>query len=269
MRRRSLLLIASILLLSALVWLMIGCSDSNDTETPGDGTMRVFLIDEPGDYDEVNVEVVGVEVHRSGDEDNAGWRTIDVDTTYVDLLSLTNGNSVVLADSTLPAGQYTQVRLILGEGNTVVVDGETHPLVVPSGGETGLKLNHPFTIEPETLYEITLDFNADRSIHLTGNGVYMLRPVIRVIVNASSGTVIGDVEPVAARARIWTVAGEDTVSTYADTLSGEFRFAMLATGAYDLHFEATAGAYRDTLLEGVAVNASETTDVGTVAMEEE
>ena len=259
-----------------LIWAgsMTGCSDSTEPETGGPGYIRVAMIDAPGDYDQVNVEVIRIEVHRGDDndeetDDGAGWHTIDVDTTYVDLLTLTDGNSAVLADSTLPSGYYTQIRLILGEGNNVVVDSVTHDLEVPSSENTGLKLNHPFTIDAGAMYEVTLDFDADRSVHMTGNEKYKMKPVIRVIVNQTSGSLIGIVEPVEARALVWTTTGEDTVTAYADTLSGEFRFGMLPAGDYDLNFTATAGTYRDSVVFDIPVTAGETTDIGTMTLETE
>ena len=259
-----------------LIWAgsMTGCSDSTEPETGGPGSMKISMIDAPGDYDEVNVEVIRIEVHRGDDndeetDDGSGWYTIDVDTTYVDLLTLTNGNSAVLADSTLPSGYYTQIRLILGDGNNVVVDGVTHDLEVPSSENTGLKLNHPFTIDSGAMYEVTLDFDACRSVHMTGNGKYKMKPVIRVIVNQTSGSLEGVVEPVEARAMVWTTAGEDTVTAYADTLSGAFRFTMLPAGDYDLNFTATVGTYRDSVVFDIPVTAGETTDIGTMTLETE
>ena len=49
-----------------------------------------------------------------------------------DLLELRNGVFAQLAVGNVPAGHYTQVRLHLGAGSNVVVDGVTHPLDVPS-----------------------------------------------------------------------------------------------------------------------------------------
>lgn len=259
-----------------LLWagFMTGCSDSTEPETGGTGTIRLSMIDAPGDYDEVNVEVIRVEVHR-GDEsegdkdDDSGWHVIDVDTTYVDLLTLTDGNSAVLADSTLPSGYYTQVRLILGDGNNVVVDGVEHDLEVPSSANTGLKLNHPFTIDAGATYEVTLDFDADKSVHMTGNGQYKMKPVIRIIVDQTSGSLVGMVAPVDARSMVWTTAGDDTLTAYADTLSGTFGFGMLSAGSYDLNFVATAGTFRDSVLFDIPVTAGLTTDIGTVTLEAE
>ena len=86
--------------------------------------------------------------------------------------------------------------MILGDGNNVVVDGAPHELEVPSSANTGLKLNHPFTIDAGATYEVTLDFDAHRSVNLTGNGRYKMNPVIRVIVNQTSGSLEGVVAPV-------------------------------------------------------------------------
>jgi len=250
-----------------LAGLAAGCFESGTDPETGVGRMQVSLIDAPGDYDAVNVEIIEVRVHEDVADSLSGWHSVAVDTTVLNLLDYTGGNFAVLADSTLPAGRYTQVRLMLGEGNTVVVDGEAHDLDVPSGGQSGLKLNHPFDIVDGETYAVTLDFDADRSVHRTGNGQYKLRPVIRLIVDALGGSIVGVAEPVEARALVAAIAGVDTVFAYADTLDGSFAFPMMTAGSYDLLFSATAGSYLDSTLTGVAVVAGQETDVGTVALE--
>jgi hypothetical protein len=265
----SIAFLGSLLLVFGLV---VGCSDStyDPQELSGEGRLQISLIDAPGDYDEVNVEIIEVRVHRNQAADSlSGWHTISTDTMLVNLLELTEGNSVILADTTLLAGHYEQIRLILGGNNTVVVDSVAHPLEVPSSAQSGLKLNHGFWIEEGTIYSVTLDFDADRSIHCTGNGRYKMKPVIRVCVDGVSGSLRGAVEPIEARARILTIADQDTVIAYADTLTGHFHFPMLVEGAYDLEIGATAGAYLDTVLAGVTVSAGLDTDIGTVVLRDE
>ena len=44
-----------------------GCSDSTTPDNDGPGYIKLNLIDAPGDYDQVNVHIVRVEVHRSDD----------------------------------------------------------------------------------------------------------------------------------------------------------------------------------------------------------
>jgi hypothetical protein len=268
---RKVLLPALLATTILIVGIIGGCSDDATTApTSGTGFIKINLIDAPGDYQQVNVEVIRVEVHRADEADsNSGWSVVSEDTTTVDLLTLTDGNLAVLADSTLAAGTYTQVRLILSENNTVMVDSMLHDLEIPSSQNTGLKLNHPFTINDGAMYEFTLDFDADRSIHRTGNGQYKMKPVIRIIVDQTSGGLMGAVEPVVARAKVWAVAGADTVTAWADTLSGEFKFSMLPAGSYELRIGATVGAYHDTVLTGQVVTVGQMTDVGTVVLETE
>ena len=253
--------------------LLSACSDSTTAPaTAADGRLVLHLTDAPGDYDEVNLTVIGVRIHKAdadGENDGAdegGWMTVSDDTFSVDLLTLSGGNSVVLADTLLPAGEYTQVRLLLGEGCHLMVDGERHDLEVPSGEQSGLKLNHTFTLGGGAIYEVALDFDAHRSIVVTGNGGYKLKPVIEIIVVAVSGGLRGVAAPADARAMAWAVMDGDSSLAWADTLSGAFTFPLLHQGTYDVSLVPTAGDYGDTTITGVVVTAGDTTDMGTVEM---
>ncbi len=261
------ILVPTLLLMLAFA----GCGD-NDSTTPnasiGDGHLSLKLIDASGPYDAVNIEVIEVSVHRAGADSTGGWNVVCDDTLDLNLLDYTNGNFAVLADSALAAGQYTQIRLLLTDNNTVIVDGESHDLEIPSGSTSGLKLNHPFTIEEGVTYSATLDFDAERSIHMTGNGVYKMNPVIRIVVDEASGSIFGTIDPVAALARIMAISGDDSISTYADVLTGDFRLMALPVGVYDVEIAATAGAWRDTVLAGVSVPAQGEMDLGTIVLEE-
>lgn len=244
--------------------LVLGCSDSGNA--PVGGTLKVNLVDAPGDYDAVWIEIDRVEVHRAGEDSSSGWHVVRSNPGTYDLLQLRNGVSAALVDGQLPPGDYTQMRLVLGAGCSVDVDGQSHELSVPSGMRSGLKLNHPFTIGDDAIYEVTLDFDAARSIHRTGNGRYMLRPVIRAMAVVTSGSLRGVAMPIEARAAITAVAGTDTFTAVADTTSGAYRFPCLPEGTYDLDFAATSGAYRDTTLFGVPVVRMQTTVVDTVTL---
>lgn len=242
-----------------------GCGDSN-SPGQGQGELRVLLVDQPAGYDAVNIIVREVSVHDAGADSSSGWRVVNDSTRTFDLLTLANGASAVLGDTQLAAGHYTQIRLKLASGSTVVVDGVEHPLVVPSGLQTGLKLNHPFVIEANTLYEVTLDFDATRSIHLTGSNEYVLSPVIRVVANQISGTISGVVSPASAKAVVSTIAGADTVTSVADTTSGAFMLMALPAGVYNVHVAPRDIAYSDTTVTGVAVLARQNTDLGTIPL---
>jgi hypothetical protein len=106
------------------------------------------------------------------------WLTIVDEPATYDLLELQNGVTAALGAAEIPAGQYTQIRLIVSSA-AVVVDGETHELSIPSGGQTGLKLNYDFDLSGGGDYAIVLDFDAHQSVKKAGKQ-YLLTPVITV-----------------------------------------------------------------------------------------
>lgn len=248
-----------------LLFFYTGCTEDNSTNpTNGQGQLKISMVDSPAQFDEVNIDVQRVEVHMA-DSSEGSWMIVNsVPHTY-DLLQLMNGASVVLGDTFLTAGHYTQIRLILGEGNYVVVNGDSIPLTIPSGMQTGVKLNHEFDIEPNNLYELLLDFNAGQSIHVTGNGRYMMNPVIRVMPMVTSGTISGQVLPADADADVWTLVGADTVSTFPDS-EGYFTLMALPEGMYDVHLIPDNVTYSDSVVTGVNVTAGNNTDIGTITL---
>jgi len=107
--------------------------------------------------------------------------SLETNAGIYNLLELQNNVNVVLANQdSLQAGYVSQMRLILGENNTITVDSVTLDLSIPSAQNSGLKLNLDTTLEAGQTYQIILDFNAEQSIIEQGNGTYKLKPVISV-----------------------------------------------------------------------------------------
>ena len=260
----------SIFFLSMLsFFVLIGCSDQTTNVDPVDpnGRLKMYLIDSPAALDSVIICVTRVEVHKAGNDSTSGWFVINDSTRYFDLLQLTNGASAILGDTSLPAGQYTQIRLFIGDGSYVIDQGIKHDLEIPSGSQSGLKLIHQFTIESNKLYELLLDFNVEKSIIITGNGQYKLKPTIKVTPVVISGSISGQVLPLDAQPTIWTVYGTDTISTYTD-LQGHFKLMGLLQGLYDVNIiPLDTMVYRDTVITGVQVIANQETDIGTVTLQ--
>ena len=136
--------------------------------------MSVRLKDAPALYEEVNIEVIEVKINN----DNNGWLTIPVQDSIYNLLLLSDSANAALGLITLPSGMVSQVRLLLGTHNTVKVGGIVYPLSLSSQDESGLKLNIHQNLQPNTYYTLMLDFDANASIVLEGNGTYKLKPVL-------------------------------------------------------------------------------------------
>lgn len=250
--------------LLCLLWIA-GCSDSS-TSPSGQGQVRLILVDSPAGFDEVNIVVTKVDVHAAGSDSASGWITLNNTPATYDLLELTNGANSVIGDEMLPVGKYTQIRLSIGTGSNVVIDGVSYDLDVSSA--TGLKLNHNFDIEEGNLYVLTLDFDAARSVKLTGNNQYKLHPVIRIVANVVSGSISGFINPVAIRATILTVIDVDTVSTMSDAINGSFRLVALPAGIYNVTIVPDNESYLDTTITNVQVVAQQDKSIGTVTLTE-
>lgn len=251
---RTVAKIFGILSLSAV--LLSGCG----TDEVGMAKVQVSLIDAPADYEAVFIEILDVQVNASGDE-TKGWVSLQgAELGVFDLLKLTNGEEAFLGEIELPAGNLGQVRLVLGTNNQLTTNGSTINMSVPSGAESGLKLNVHTSIEEGITYKLILDFDAARSVVKSGtSGRYNLKPVIRAAFEAQTGAINGVVAPADAAAVVYAIQGTDTVSTYPEA-SGEFLLRALDAGTYTVTaVPSETSGFQAVSIEGVQV------EIGVVA----
>ena len=171
-----------------------GCANDNESNT---ARVQLKLIDAPGDYSEVNVEIVDIQYNNSDSE--AGWLSFGTPEDYpmnVDLTTLIAGNNLLLADQIIPSGMLKQIRLVLGNGNTLKIEGQAEMMTLntPSAMQSGLKLNMNTTLDGGFSYTFILDWDVQKSVVMTGAGMYNLKPVIRVNTEVNSGSIEGNVK---------------------------------------------------------------------------
>ena len=255
----------------------------------GTGTLVLGLTDATtDDYQAIYVTIAEVQVNKAaeGEEDEgAGWQTIlTPDTTY-NLLELVNGVIETLGIAELAAGKYNQMRLILADqpDDSLNILGESHPfanylidsednykeLKVPSGFQTGIKIVKGFTIYGNQATEITLDFDAMKSVVQAGkSGKYLLKPTIKVletIVNSVAGAVDDGIDPLAGAlvsAQVYdpvATDARDEVSTESSTVTSEngAYVLYLAPGTYNI--VAVQAGYEPGCTETVATGFEEYT----------
>lgn len=171
-----------------LLAILAAACDKKESD-PDNGTgnstakLQVTMHDTTGPFDAVNVEIIGAEAHVTDNENDSGeWVQLTVNAGIYDLLVLQNGVDTVIVDSSiLPAGNLSQLRLLLGTDNTVVIDSVTYPLSTPSAQQSGVKINVHEEIEAGNTYDLILDFDANKSVVSIENGTqYQLKPVIKV-----------------------------------------------------------------------------------------
>lgn len=144
--------------------------DTTDDSSGDDDTTD----DETGDTEESSDDDVLV--------DSTTCETPEIRT--VDLLTLTGGNSLpLLDDQSVPAGDYAWIRLALDDdnpGEIVLDDGTVHALKIPSGAQTGLKINGGLSVTAGTENHVVIDFDLRKSVHKAGNK-YLLRPTLKLV----------------------------------------------------------------------------------------
>ena len=234
----------------------------------GNSRLDVYLTDAPALYDAVNIDVARVEIKSSDDQSDNGWQQLTLAKTGVyNLLEFSNGMDALLASVELPAGKVSQLRLILGTNNTIVVNGNILPLPLqtPSAQQSGLKFNiHADLVEGVT-YKVWIDFDAARSIVKTGSSSYILKPVVRTFTEATSGAIKGIALPSAASPVASAISGPDTLSALPDATTGQYLIRGVPPGTWKVLIDGNNG-YIDSTINNVNVVLGQVTDVGTVTL---
>jgi len=241
-------------------------SCNKNSSSSGAGHLEVRLTDDPSPYDSVLIDIRQVQVNVSSDTGTgSGWHTLTLFRPGVyNLLNFRNGGDTVLAAADLPAGKISQIRLILGDNNSVVIGGQSFHLTTPSAQQSGLKLNIHATLTAGIVYRLWIDFDAGRSIVTTGSGAYNLKPVIRTYTEAIGGSIKGFVLPRAAMPQVWAVQGVDSLLALPDS-TGYYFFGGVNDGACRLLFHAQDTTYADTVAT-VTVTTGVVTNAGTVTL---
>jgi hypothetical protein len=179
-----------------------GGSSGGSSSSPATGSLAIRITDSPfTDAKALLVTFSEVNVHRS---DVDSWQTVPFasGTSRTCDLKKLQGPTDVLGVGSLPAGHYTQVRLVVSSANIYFDNPSSGPACAPSiaapAGKSAsvdvpsgeVKLNHEFTITSGAT-TMLLDFDGDQSVKQTGsdngngkgnsNTKYLMTPVIRIV----------------------------------------------------------------------------------------
>jgi len=260
-----------LLSMALLLVVLTSCEKSETTNDnmDGKGIMNLYLTDAPIDAE----DIVGVYItvndvqYFKGEE---GWVSVGDfgEPKVYNLLDLTHDKYEMLGSFTLEAGMYSQLRFMLeakevGENFTPTspgcwvefADETTAPLFVPSGGRSGFKAVGRIMVPENGDVSITADFDVRRSVIKRPNhDVYILKPVIRLVVNDQAGRIVGGVTNIPEGVDLVVYAYEDGTYTEQEAAEpadetprfptavssdkvceeGGFQLWYLAPGTYDL-----------------------------------
>lgn len=267
--------LGAVVIIMALL-LMVNCESDNSSKNET-ARVQLKLVDEPGDYLEVNIEIIDIQYKSSDDDEN--WESFTPEDGYpinVDITELIAGNSLLLTDEVVPVGILKQVRLVLSDNNTLKIEGEDEliPLETPSAEQSGLKLKFDKELEAGFVYSFILDWNVQKSIVKAGNsGKYILKPVIKVNAEVSSGSISGKVIEIIEE--VETPIANQAVEVYStddilvkDTFTnenGDFVIQGLEAGNYILKI--TKQDYKVYESSTVNVEVGNVKSVGTIVLE--
>ncbi len=155
------------------ICLLAACNKNDDKTT----LVNTRLTDDPCQCQQVNLEIEEIQVKLS--DDTTDWIALNTNDGIYDLLLYQNGVDTLLATGFVPVDlQLKEVRFILGDENTVMVDSTIYPLETPSAQSSGLKVK----IDKDLDFDVNtfvLDFDAGESVK-EQNGKYKLEPVIKL-----------------------------------------------------------------------------------------
>jgi hypothetical protein len=270
-----------VLVVTAAAALLAACGGGSggDGDKANTGTLKLSVTDSPvDDAREVWVQFRAVEFKPEGGapvmqelRNTSGV----LEPQRLDLLALQGGQAAVLVNNVvLPAGRYEWIRLLVDNQPSVrdsyilMMDGSECELRVPSGDESGLKMNRGFTLPAEGSVALTVDFDLRKSIHAPpgqqGSGMnctqgYLMRPVLRLVQDSEVGAIAGTVDlsrrldPACARMVYIFSDGanpansttpddydglgvEPLVMVKADEVTGAYRATFLPSGNYTVAY---------------------------------
>lgn len=256
-------------ILSGLVYAVLAaCICSSCTKGIGSSRLTLYLTDAPADYDAVNIEILRIEIKTTDDFGDETWQVFPFGNPGIyNLLEFRNGIDTLLASAELPPGRLSQLRLILGTNNSIVVDSNTLdlPLSAPSAQQSGLKINIHTDLKDGGEYKLWIDFDAARSILQTGTGEYKLKPVLRGFTETESSSIKGNVQPQDAAATIYAISGTDTLAAIPDAQTGDYLIRGMPQRAWKLIADANNG-YIDQTINGINTIIGQTTTVDTIKL---
>lgn len=256
----------------------VACEDNGAVGVNDNATIRVLLTDAPADYIAAAWVDIGAIQLVPPEAEGQGIITLTDDGTdgMIDLLELQNAATEQLAVLDIEPGRYAQMRLIVDSARVDLKEGyafrdgtTSKTLFVPSGAQTGIKLNlgagdtdgdgEPGIAIVPGENVLVLDFDVNQSFRLQGNpespaGIHgvIFKPTLRVVVHDVAGSISGavstelegfDLENLVVTAE---PADEGTVEFYQTTtataVTGE-------DGSYTIHF-LVPGSYAVTVTVG-------------------
>ncbi len=159
---------------------VVGPAPPEEPAPAATGTVEIRATDAPPEnVSSIGVTVSNIEVHRAlATED--GWVTVVSEEKTFDLVEIA-GAEVFLGEKEVEAGRYTEIRLDVTRVS-VTADGQTYDARLPGDK---LRVVRSWEVKAGERTILTLDFEAEKFVVITGAGQAQVKPVLKLEVTQS------------------------------------------------------------------------------------
>ncbi len=240
---------------------LAGCGkdDNGGGEVEMKTRLEVRMADAAGAYDQINLDLQGVEIDTSANAEGKWAKLTLLHPGTYDILDFESGIDTLLIAQDVDQGVISQIKLLLGEENSVVIGETPAALSVPADGIV-LKLASAANLKEESTYKLWMEINPLTSIVPAedGIGTYLLEPDVRSFTESMSADISGNVLPLDADPVVWAILGADTVSGAYPDAEGDFVLQGVPAGTgWTVSFDANVQGYEDQQVSDIEVVAGE------------
>ncbi|MFH1120830.1 MAG: DUF4382 domain-containing protein [Bacteroidota bacterium] len=252
-------------MITMAVLFFVSCEKSTENHLAGNtnAMVEVMLAGESDQYNAVNIDIQ--EVYLKNEKND--WVEVPLTTPGVYNLTYIAGESdVLLGKAEMPDAMFSQVRIVMGTENSVVVDGVKHPLDLPVG-DSDIILDILSETKERAIHRFWIDFDIPASIKNNGQDRYIFKPFFRIFSEASSGNLTGSVYPVKAMPIVKVFNESETMYTYPAS-NGKFMMRGVPAGTYIIEYSSGLidSDYLKITKENVEVSSGKTTELEPVVL---
>jgi hypothetical protein len=176
------------------------------------------------------------------------------------LHNFTNGKDLSLGSAEITQGNISQIMLVTGENNSIVVDGVPYALEIPVLRDRGFIINVNAMMQPGNNQPVLIDIDLSHAEQSPANGNFTLDPVFNLASDLATGIITGSVFPAEAMPVV-AVFNETEKRLGIPDANGFFMIKGIKQGNYTIVYYARTKGYSDVTLKNVAVTRNKTTEL--------
>ena len=266
-----------------IIFSFFSCQQSEPLAEPENGRILIRLTDAPFPHDmvsEVNITIskVAAQVMSSDYKEDGSYSDFELSkpSLSVNLLQLTNGVTITIANTDIPEGIYSGLKLFISEASVRLKDNTVMKLNLGTrnGGHYELLVPSTLEVHPGLTKDLLLDFDVSRSFiprYVTGTerriAGFIFSPTVKLSDAYSSGSISGiitsSLENKISRlegAQITVLNANQVITTTFTDFSGMYTVLGLEPGSYDIQVDMKG--FDTQIKSNVIVKAKEQTKQG-------